>query len=178
MSALTSRTAQPSTCVNLAQAADTANTVFSGNCTSLCKKFKDVSCPIVSRPPYVCNSCNRKSSCSFEKFYYRAPKAHKSYLSNLKESRQGINLEPWELDDLDKLVSPLILKGQSVSHIYASHAHQIPCSIRTLYEYISQRLLSVTDLDLRRKVTYRKRRKVSSTPCSYRYRQVCTYGDF
>lgn len=148
------------------------------NCTSLCKKFKDVSCPIVSRPPYVCNSCNRKSSCSFEKFYYRAPKAHKSYLSNLKESRQGINLEPWELDDLDKLVSPLILKGQSVSHIYASHAHQIPCSIRTLYEYISQRLLSVTDLDLRRKVTYRKRRKVSSTPCSYRYRQGRTYEDF
>lgn len=148
------------------------------DCTSLCKKFKDVSCPIVSKPPYVCNSCNRKTSCSFEKFYYRAPKAHKSYLSDLKESRQGISLEPWELDDLDRLVSPLILQGQSIAHIYASHAHEIPCSIRTLYEYITQGLLSVTDLDLRRKVKYRKRRKASNTPCNYRHRQGRTYEDF
>lgn len=135
-------------------------------------------CLIVAKPPYVCNACNRKRSCSFEKFYYRASAAHKSYLTSLKESRQGISLEPWELADLDALVSPLILQGQSIAHIYASHAHEIPCSIRTLYEYITQRLLSVTDLDLRRKVRYKKRRKSSRTPCNYRYRQGRSYEDF
>jgi len=148
------------------------------DCTTRCKNFKDLTCPVVSKPPYVCNSCNRKSSCSFEKFYYRALSAHKAYLSNLKESRQGINLEPWELDELDRLVSPLILQGQSAAHIYAGHAHEIPCSIRTLYEYITRRLLSVTDLDLRRKMTYRKRRKASNAPGNYRYRQGRTYEDF
>ena len=148
------------------------------DCTSFCKQFKSIVCPKISKPPYVCNSCCRKSSCSFEKFYYRASSAHKSYLSDLKEARQGVSLEPWELDELDRLVSPLIRKGQSIAHIYANHAHEIPCSIRTLYEYVTQRLFSVTDLDLRRKVTYRKRRKPSSTAVSCRYRQGRTYEDF
>ena len=148
------------------------------DCNALCKKYREASCHIISKPPYVCNSCNRKSSCKFQKFYYRASSAHKSYLVSLKESRQGINLEPWELGELDDLVSPLILQGQSIWHIYANHAHEIPCSSRTLYEYITQGLLSVTDLDLRRKVSYKKRRKSSNTPCNYRYRQGRTYEDF
>lgn len=148
------------------------------DCTALCKKHKELSCLVVLKPPYACNSCNRKRGCSFEKFYYRASAAHKSYLATLKESREGINLEPWELGELDDLVSPLILQGQSIAHIYANHAHEIPCSIRTLYEYITQGLLSVTDLDLRRKVSYKKRKKDSKTPCNYRYRQGRTYEDF
>jgi IS30 family transposase len=148
------------------------------DCTKRCKKYEEATCPVVLKPPYTCNACNRKSSCQFEKFYYRAPSAHRAYLSNLKGSRQGINLEPWELDELDKLVSPLIRQGQSIAHIYATHAQEIPCSIRTLYEYISQGLLSVINLDLRRKVKYRKRRKPSNTPCNYRYRQGRTYEDF
>lgn len=148
------------------------------DCTKRCKKYQEIFCPIVSKPPYTCNACNRKSSCHFEKFYYRALSAHKAYLANLKESRQGINLEPWELDELDKLVSPLIKRGQSISHIYANHAPEIPCSIRSLYEYIAQGFLSVINLDLRRKVKYRKRRKTSKTPCNYRYRQGRIYEDF
>lgn len=148
------------------------------DCTKRCKKYQEMFCPVVSKPPYTCNACNRKSSCRFEKFYYRASSAHKTYLTNLREARQGINLEPWELDELDKLVSPLIRQGQSIAHIYATHAREIPCSIRSLYEYISQGLLSVINLDLRRKVKYRKRRKPSNTPCNYRYRQDRTYEDF
>lgn len=148
------------------------------DCIKFCKKYTEVTCPVVSKPPYACNACNRKSSCQLEKFYYRASAAHKSYLSNLKESRQGINLQPWELEELDKLISPLIMQGQSIAHIYANHAPEIPCSIRTLYEYITQRLFSVTDLDLRRKVKYRKRRKPSATTVIYRYRLGRTYEDF
>jgi IS30 family transposase len=148
------------------------------DCSSICKKHKELLCHIVSTPPYVCNSCNRKRSCFFEKFYYRAASAHKASIANRKEAREGINLEPWELGELDDLVSPLILQGQSIAHIYANHAHEIPCSIRTLYEYITQGLLSITDLDLRRKVSYKKRKKASNTPCNYRYRQGRTYEDF
>lgn len=148
------------------------------DCTKVCKKYNPDICLRVSKPPYVCNACNRKKSCQFEKFYYRAPSAHRAYLASLTETRQGINLEPWELGELDDLVSPLILKGHSIAHIYASHAHSIPCSQRTLYEYIDQGLLSVANLDLRRKVRYKKRKKVANTPCNYRYRQGRTYEDF
>jgi len=148
------------------------------DCTTICQKYTVVSCPIASKPPYVCNSCNRKSSCQYEKTYYRASSAHKDCLAMRKASREGINLEPWELAELDDLVSPLLLQGQSIGHIYSNHGHQVPCSMRTLYEYISQGLLSVTDLDLRRKVRYRKRKKTSKTPCNYRYRIGRTYEDF
>jgi IS30 family transposase len=147
-------------------------------CTKICGKYVEQTCPVVSAPPYVCNACNRKASCRFEKSYYRAAQAHREYLASLKESRQGINIEPWELGELDDLVSPLILRGHSIAHIYASHAHEIPCSKRTLYEYIDQGLLSVINLDLKRKVRYKKRRKSPNTPCNYRYRQGRTYEDF
>ena len=148
------------------------------DCTKICTNHVPETCSRTAKPPYVCNACNKKTSCRHEKFYYRASSAHRAYLTSLKESRQGINLEPWELGELDDLVSTLILQGQSIAHIYANHAHEIPCSKRTLYEYIDQRLLSVTNLDLRRKVSYKKRKKTSNTPCNYRYRQGRTYEDF
>jgi IS30 family transposase len=148
------------------------------DCTKLCKKYVKLFCPVVLKPPFVCNACNRKTSCRFEKSYYRSTSAHRAYLVKLKESRTGINLDPWELSELDALVSPLILKGQSIAHIYSSHAQEISCSIRTLYEYIEQGLLSVANIDLRRKVSYKKRKKTSTTPCNYRYRQGRTYEDF
>lgn len=148
------------------------------DCGKICKKYEPETCSIISKPPYVCNACNRKSSCRFEKFYYRASSAHRTYLASLSEVRQGINLEPWELGEIDELISPLILKGHSIAHIYASHAHSIPCSQRTLYEYIDQGLLSVANIDLRRKVRYKKRKKFSNTPCNYRYRTGRTYEDF
>ena len=148
------------------------------DCTKICKKYIEEACARVSKPPYVCNACNRKTSCRYEKFYYRAHSAHRTYLVSLMESRQGINLEPWELGELDDLVSPLIFRGQSIAHIYATHAHEIPCSKRTLYEYIGQGLLAAKNIDLPRKVRYKKRGKAPNTPCNYRHRQGRTYEDF
>lgn len=148
------------------------------DCTTICKKFIKEYCPIILKPPYVCNSCNRKTSCRFEKFYYRANSAQRTYLNELRESRQGINLEPEELNDLDDLVSPLVLKGQSIAHIYANHAQEIPCSIRTLYEYVELGLLSITNMDLRRKVSYKKRKRANKAPFNRKYRVDRTYEDF
>ncbi len=147
------------------------------DCSKICGSFKPLLCDKINHPPYVCNNCNRKRTCYFEKYYYRAKDAHRQYQQLKSESRQGINLSPDELARLDDLVSPLIWQGQSLSHIYAQNRYEIPCSIRTLYEYVSQKLFTATDLDLRRKVKYKKRKK-SNTPCNYRYRQGRTYEDF
>lgn len=147
------------------------------DCTTRCPDYVEEICTRVSKPPYVCNGCYKKGACRFVKYYYRAKSAQKEYELLKKEAREGINMEPWQLADLDDLVSPLILQGQSVPHIYSRFRHDIPCSERTLYEYIGQKLLSVTDLDLRRKVKYKKR-KVSRTPQNYRYREGRTYRDF
>ena len=56
------------------------------------------------------------------------------------------------MDALDALVTPLIKKGQPLTHIHADHGGELPVSQRTLYNYIDSGTLSVGNLDLRRKV--------------------------
>ena len=85
------------------------------------------------------------------------------------------------LVSLDKLAAPLIKKGQPLTHIYAAHREQIPISERTLYRYIDAGMLGVGNLDLRRKVTYRQRRKqkkVIEQITNKKYRETRTYDDF
>lgn len=60
-------------------------------------------------------------------FFYRAKHSHDTSLELRSSSRSGINLSPKELDQLDRLVSPLIKKGQPLSHIFLSHMEDIPC---------------------------------------------------
>lgn len=86
-----------------------------------------------------------------------------------------------ELVSLDKLVAPLIKKGQPLTHIYAAHRDQIPVSERTLYRYIDAGMLGVGNLDLRRKVSYRQRRKQKKaveTITNKKFRKTRTYEDF
>ena len=87
---------------------------------------------------------------------------------------------PWQSGAI-ALVSPLIKKGQPLTHIYAAHGDEIPVSQRTLYNYIDSGLLSVGNLDLRRKVGYRSRRKKkqeSEAFLNQQFRAGRTYQDF
>jgi IS30 family transposase len=80
---------------------------------------------------------------------------------------------------MDKLVSPLNKKGQSISHIYINHAEEIVCSKRTLYNYIDQSVLTARNLDLRRRVRYKQRRKSTKTSIKNKaYRDGRNYVDF
>lgn len=74
-------------------------------------------------------------------------------------SRSKIQTRGEELKKLDELVSPLILKGQPLTHIWSEHGEELSISQRTLYRYIDQGVLSVGNIDLRRKVAYKPRRK-------------------
>lgn len=150
------------------------------NCHDLCPDYVSSHCRILDRPPYVCNACTRKVSCRLSKHYYKAADAQRSYEKKLSGSRQGINLDREELHRLNALISPLIMQGQPLSHIYAVHADEIPCSIRTLYNYIDQGLLDARNLDLPRRVRFKKRRK-KTAPSEHReqaYRTRRTYKDF
>ena len=63
-------------------------------------------------------------------YFYRAHYAHDLYNEIKVSSRSGINQTPESLEQLDQLVSPFLLKGQPLSHIYASnqqHQHTGPC---------------------------------------------------
>jgi IS30 family transposase len=146
-----------------------------------CPYFKPKICNRLNRAPYVCNSCPTFNSCLLEKARYDATKAQKEYEKTLVSSREGINMTPEELKGLNDLISPLVLKGQPLSHIFSVHADEIPVCRRTLYNYFDQRVFTARNIDLPRRVRY-KRRKKNSPPRSKNfkqtYRQKRTYIDF
>ena len=146
-----------------------------------CERFDPFKCPKILKPPYVCNPCEKKQGCHDCKRYYSALKAQKEYEKNLSESRKGINMSLDELQELNDLISPLILKGQPLSHIFAVHSEDIPVCRRTLYNYLDQRVFQARNIDLPRRVRYKKRKR-STTPRTQNLNQVYrnrrTYKDF
>ena len=106
----------------------------------------------------------QSATCRYNKYLYNANCAHHEYLETLKSSREGIDMTKAELIELDELISPLIKKGQPIAHIYENHKEEIPCSMRTVYEYIDKCYLSARNIDMHRTVRYKKRTKHEETP--------------
>lgn len=151
------------------------------NCTSCnkrCPDFEYAPCSVKTKPPYVCNACRKSGSCLFDKYLYNADYAHREYVEKLHKSRMGIDLTKEELIELDELVTPLIKKGQPLSHIYAEHGEEIPCSERTLYAYISKGYLTARNIDMRRSVRYKKRVRKEAVKTSPRKKVNHHYRDF
>tara|TARA_Y100001933_G_C18962999_1_gene549021 strand:+ start:142 stop:1437 length:1296 start_codon:yes stop_codon:yes gene_type:complete len=149
------------------------------NCYRICSDYTPKTCTKLMRFPHVCNGCTSKSGCKSKKYRYRAKVAHANYIETLKTSREGIDLTPEELCELDKLITPLLLKGQSITHIYAHHKHEIKCSKRTLYTYVEQNLFKARNIDLPRKVRHKPRRKrPKDSDRSSKHRKNRTYEDF
>ena len=85
------------------------------------------------------------------------------YERALSESRKGISLTETELQHLDRIVSKRICQGISIPVICMKQADVLPVSERTVYTYIDQGLLDVSNLELRRKVQRRQRKKTGPT---------------
>ena len=147
-------------------------------CNTLCPDFVDYPCQIEKKPPYVCNACPKSRSCLFDKYLYNADHANREYQEKLREARRGIDLTKDELIALDELVSPLIRKGQPLSHILKGHAALIPVSERTLYSYIDKGYLTVRNIDMRRTVRYKKRRREQEAKVSPLKKINHHYKDF
>lgn len=149
-----------------------------GLCNEFCDDFKAIVCKHLLRGKLVCNGCVKRSGCQKDKYYYYASKAHNQYLINLTETREGIAIEEHQLVELDQLIKPLIKNGQSIFHIFSTHKDEIPVSSRTLYEYIDRGFLSVINLDLPRKVKYKKRKKKVKVTREQGWLEGRSYADF
>ena len=149
-------------------------------CSSICPYYQPQQCTKLSKPPYVCNGCGKKLNCMMDKKIYSSKYADDEYRVTLISSREGINQTPESIQRINDIITPLIKeKGQSIAHIYATHAQELNCSQRTLYEYIDAGVFEVRNIDLRRAVKYKKRKK--STSCSAKdksYRIGHNYTDF
>lgn len=150
----------------------------SKRCTLFCKNYAPKICALPQNPPYVCNKCQKPRSCSHDFFFYRAKYADDIYHEIKSSSRRGINQTPKSLEQLDKLISPLLKQGQPLSHIYLSHKEEIDCSQRTLYNYIDQNFFTIINRDLPQKVRYKPRKKRHGDREISGYRKGRTYADF
>ena len=153
----------------------------SHDCRTICKQYNNSPCTQLGKPPYVCNVCGNRRICKADRAYYIATQADAVAKRRYSDSRKGPQLTKAEMKALDELVSPLIRKGQPLNHIFSSHGSDIPISQRTLYNYIENGHLGVGNLDLRRKVGYRPRRKKKDQTTakeSKSFRKERTYQHF
>ena len=151
------------------------------DCRTICSRYDSSPCSLLSKPPYVCNVCQHRSKCKADRAYHIAAQADAAAKRRYSEARSKPQVQGDELEALNRLVTPLIKKGQPLTHIFAEHGKEIPVSQRTLYHYIDSGALSVGNLDLRRKVGYRPRKK-KYEPTEAFLNQECrknrTYEDF
>jgi len=83
----------------------------------------------------------------------------KEYELVRSEIRSGINSNENTIRYLDDIISPLILKGQSIHHIFATNRDTIMCCERTIYNYVDYNLFSARNIVLPRKVKFFPRKK-------------------
>lgn len=127
-------------------------------CNKYCKDYEREDCSKLSKAPYVCNGCSRRHRCSLEKRFYSAAHANEEYRLSLKATRTGVCISEKEALKLDKLISPLILNGQSIHHIYVNNRDEIMYSERSIYNYIDKGIFTAKNVDLTRKVRFKARK--------------------
>ncbi len=148
-------------------------------CNALCEDYQEQLCYKLCEPPYVCNGCVEEGRCVLRKKYYLHRKAHEAYREMLVESRVGANITEDELLALDEIVSPLVMRGQSVHHIVTHNPDQFEVSEKSIYRYVSGGLLKARNIDMPRVCRTRPRK---SKPVEHKVDSGCrigrTYADF
>ena len=119
---------------------------------------RDISCERLSRSPYVCNGCKARRGCRKERFTYYARCADDSYKEVKSEARKGINLTLEEVFEINKILTPLIKKGQTINHLYINHPDILDFSKASFYNYVNSGVFEFGPLDFPRIVKYKKRK--------------------
>ena len=139
------------------------------------KEIKEI-CIKLTKPPYVCNACKKRTYCHMEKHLYDGKYAQNEYEKLLKESREGIPLTKESFYEVDKIISEGVRKGQHIYHIVQTN--DINVSLSTVYRHLDKGYLSISPLDLPRKVKFKPRNKNNVTYVPNRVRVGRTYDDF
>lgn len=147
-------------------------------CFKHCPDFKEGFCPKLQKPPYVCNGCKERNGCKLKRHLYEAKYAQNEYEAVRSESRQGFAISASELKRIDGVISPLIKQGQSIHHICTNNADLIMLDEKTVYNYVDAGILSVGNIDLPRKVSYRPRKKKKPLKIDKNCYLGRTYKDF
>jgi len=147
-------------------------------CNSRCEDFCAWHCLEVGSWPYVCNRCEMLSTCPEQRYLYDAAHAQKAADVRASAARCGIDADAQRLAALDDLITPLVLKGQSIYHIWNNHRDEIRLSPATLYHYFDLGLFTATRAHLPRAVHFRPRKKKKDRGADTRDIGERTYKDY
>lgn len=128
-------------------------------CNSVCLSFAEEKCPHLESAPYVCNGCHERHKCVLKKAYYGPEDAQKEYRKLLTSAREGYNITPSELQNIDRQISPLIKNGHSIHHAFLVAGEAVTVSESTVSRLIKDRQLTATVLDQQRVVKLKLRKK-------------------
>jgi len=148
------------------------------DCREYCEDYLPVHCKKLDVKPYVCNLCKERVSCKQAHAYYNAHMADANAQRTLSKSRSGLHVSADQLHEMDEIITPLLKQGQSLSHILANHADKIPYSRKTIYNYVDAHAFTAKNIDLPRKVRYKKRKLQYHAKVTYKYRIGRTFEDF
>lgn len=130
-----------------------------------CPDYTQVSCGRLGESPlHLCNPCHKRHLCHFEQRLYSAESAHRQYRDGLANSRNGFDLTGEQLDRIDRIVTPLVKKGQSVYHIVRTNREGLAVSESSIRRLIKAGELEARDIDLKEAVRRRPRKKDRARP--------------
>lgn len=151
------------------------------NCNTSCPDYEKEVCHKPDRPPYVCNHCSElvHARCPLTKYIYKASEADITAADTRSSSRSGINLTEGELKELNDLLTPRILKGQSIHHIMVSEPAVFNISERQAYRLVNEGLIDAKPIDMPRAVRLKPRKKkASEKKVDKNCRKGRTYDDY
>ena len=138
--------------------------------TQFCKQYKEHKCKRITRFPYVCNGCSTRRTCYSQKYEYQPLFAHKEYLKELHESRQGLNLTSDEYKLIDNALTEGFKNGQSINHIIANNP-KLNISVKTGYNYVNSGNFKVKHDDLPNYVNHILKKRRVTIPKEYEYQE-------
>lgn len=129
-----------------------------GDCV---KKLPENACLRLQQFPFVCNGCNkRRYHCNRPfKCEYDFCNAHKFANSRNSGSRSGVDITQREFEKIINTIHIDLKNGLSPYQISISH-QDFSISPSTIYRWISKNYGTLRNIDLRRKVKYKPRKKI------------------
>lgn len=148
-------------------------------CNQVCKRFEKEQCNRLDKAPYVCNGCpKQKHRCTIpHKYDYDAHFAQRKYEELRTSSREGINKTRAQVRQMNGIIKPLVMQGQSPYHILTNHP-ELDVSVKTLYNYINQGVLLTRNIDLKRKPKFKPRKTEQTRITNREVFNGRTYQDF
>ena len=118
------------------------------------------SCPRLAGWPRCCNGCAKRGGygCSRKpKVFYGARAAQEAADRELSEARRGLDEDEASMGRKLAVIRGAISRGMSPAQVSACYGGELGVSQSTVYRWVDAGYGGMTNLELRRKVGYRKR---------------------